>query len=350
VKISEKTFGVLASGKKVRLYTLKAGGLSLSLSTLGATWTSLLVPSRKGAAEDVLLGYSTLEGYAHNAPCLGATVGRFANRIRGGGFTLNGRRYELGKNSGGHTLHGGPRGFDKLLWKAEAYEEQDGVFVRFELESPDGDQGFPGNLAAAVSYGLTKSRELVADYQARLDADCPVNLTNHAYFNMAGEGRGLILDHEALIHGSAYVEVDREQIPTGKLAALRDGPFDFSSPKPIGRDFEATRGTNGSDGPGYDHCFVLDGDPGKLRPCADVFEPLSGRSMRVFTTQPGVQFYTGNFLDGIAGKMGSLYGRHSGFCLETQGLPDSPNRKEFPSAVFGPNRDYHERSIFAFDW
>jgi aldose 1-epimerase len=355
VKISEKTFGVLASGKKARLYTLKAGGLTLSLSTLGAAWTSLTVPSQKGADADVLLGYPTLAGDAQDTARLGATIGRFANRIGGGGFSLNGRRYELGKNSGAHTIHGGFRGFDRLLWKADAYEEQDGVFVRFELESPDGSEGFPGNLTAVVSYGLTKSRELVADYQAKLDADCPVNLTNHAYFNLAGEGRGLILDHQALIHGSAYLELDRDLIPTGALAPA-EGPFDFSSPKPMGRDFAGTRGTNasklpdGSDGPGYDCCYLVEGEPGTLRPCADIFEPLSGRSMRVFTTQSGVQFYTGNFLDGIAGKMGSLYGRHSGFCLETQGLPDAPNRTEFPSAVFGPNRDYHERSIFAFDW
>jgi aldose 1-epimerase len=356
VKISEKTFGILGSGKKVRLYTLKAGGLTLCLSTLGATWTSLLVPSRKGPAEDVLLGYATLTGYTRDTAHLGATIGRFANRIGGGQFALNGRRYGLDKNSGSHTLHGGPRGFDRLLWKADAYEEQDGVFVRFELESPDGDGGFPGNLKAVVSYGLTKSRELVADYQAKVDADCPVNLTNHAYFNLAGEGRGLILDHQALIHGSVYAETDRELIPTGRLVPVQGGPFDFSAPKPIGRDFEATRGTNaskledGSDGPGYDLCFVLDGDPGILRPCAEVLEPRSGRSMRVFTTQSAVQFYTGNFLDGVFGKTGSLYGRHSGFCLETQGLPDSPNRNEFPSGIFGPGRDYHERSIFAFDW
>jgi aldose 1-epimerase len=356
VKISEKTFGVLASGEKARLYTLKTGGLSLSLSSLGATWTSLLVPSRKGAADDVLLGYSTLEGYTHNAAYLGATIGRFANRIGGGRFALDGRRYDLPQNRDSCTLHGGRRGFDKLLWKADTYEEQDGVFVRFELESPDGDEGFPGNLKAVVSYGLTKSLELVADYQAKVDADCPVNLTNHAYFNLAGEGRGLILDHEARIHSSCYVEVDRKQIPTGRLVPVAGGPFDFTAPKPIGRDFEGTRGTNGSkpgdgsDGPGYDHCFVLDGEPGTLRLCADIVEPRSGRSMRVFTTQPGVQFYTGNLLEGIAGKMGSLYGRYSGFCLETQGLPDAPNRKEFPSGVFGPGRDYHERSIFSFDW
>jgi aldose 1-epimerase len=356
VKISKKAFGVLSSGKRVWLYTLKAGDLTLSLSTLGATWTSLLVPSRNHGAEDVLLGYSTLAGYAQGVSYMGVTAGRFANRISGGQFTLNGQRYDIDKNSGAHTLHGGRRGFDKLLWKAEAYEEQDGVFVRFELESPDGDQGFPGNLKAAVSYGLTKSHELIADYQAKLDADCPVNLANHAYFNLAGEGRGLVLDHEACIHGSAYVAVDQALIPTGELRDVRGGPFDFTSPKPVGRDFEATRGTNatkledGSDGPGYDHCFVLDGDPGKLRPCADVFEPLSGRSVRVFATQSGVQFYTGNSLGGVMGKSGSVYRRHSGFCLETQGLPDAPNRKEFPSSIFGPGRDYHERSVFAFDW
>jgi aldose 1-epimerase len=355
VRISKKTFGVLGSGKKVLLYTLKAGDLSLSLSALGAAWTSLLVPSKKGPA-DVLLGHSTLEGYARNAFRLGSTIGRFANRIGGGRFALRGRTYELPQNNGRHTLHGGFRGFDKLLWKTEAYEEQDGVFVRFELESPDGDEGFPGNLKAAVSYGLTKSQELIADYQAQLDADCPVNLTNHAYFNLAGEGRGLILDHQALIHGSSYVEVDREQIPTGRLLPVTGGPFDFTAPKPIGRDFEGTCGTNasklpdGSDGPGYDHCFVLDGEPGALRPCAEVFEPRSGRSLRVLTTQAGVQFYTANFLDGLPGKTGSVYGRHSGFCLETQGLPDAPNRAEFPSGVFGPGRSYHERSIFAFDW
>jgi aldose 1-epimerase len=330
---------------------LKAGELTLSLSTLGAAWTSLLVPSRNRGVEDVLLGYSTLEGYANDTVYLGATVGRFCNRISNGEFTLNGRRYGLKKNTGSHTLHGGPRGFSRLLWKADAYEEQDGVFVRFELESPDGDEGFPGNLKAAVSYGLTKSRELVADYQAKVDADCPVNLTNHAYFNLAAEG--LILDHRALIHGSSYLELDQDLIPTGKLVPTQ-GVFDFSSPKPIGRDFEEARRSPapgcGSGWIGYDHCFVLEGDPGALRPCAEISEPLSGRSMQVFTTQSAVQFYTGNFLNGIPGKMGSIYGPHSGFCLETQGFPDSPNRREFPSSVFGPARDYHERAVFSFDW
>jgi aldose 1-epimerase len=356
MKIIRNTFGVLASGKKVRLYTLKAGDMALSVSALGAAWTSLLVPSRNSGVADVLLGYSTLAGYCGGDKYMGATVGRFGNRIAGGRFDLDGQTYRLSKNDGGaNSLHGGRRGFDKLLWKAEPYEERDGVFVRFELESPDGAEGYPGKLKASVSYGLTKSREIVADYRATVDAPCPVNLTNHAYFNLAGEGSGDILGHELQIHGSSYVEVDAALIPTGKLLPVRDGPgtlspFDFTVPKPVGRDFAGTLGANGSGGPGYDHCFVLDGEAGTLRPCAEAADPLSGRSMRVLATQTGVQFYTGNFLDGVVGKEGSIYGKHSGFCLETQHLPDSPNRPEFPSSVFGPGRDYHERAVFSFGW
>jgi aldose 1-epimerase len=343
MKIDKKTFGVLSSGKKVFLYTLKAGDLSLSISTLGAAFTSLLVPSAKGGAEDVFLGYSTLDGYIHNKPYLGATIGRVGNRIGGGRFTLEGSEYRLYKNDGEHCLHGGRRGFDKLRWKADAYEEKDGVFVRFELESPDKDEGFPGNLKAVVSYGLTGSNEVIADYKAKVDAPCPVNMTNHVYFNLAGEGTGDVLSHEALIHASTYVAVDKTLIPTGELVPVAGGPFDFNARKPIGRDIQAAGG-------GYDHCFVVDGEKGKLRPCAEVFEPGSGRTMRVFTTQPGVQFYTGNFLDGIKGKAGSVYNKYAGFCLETQHLPDSPNRNEFPSCIYGPGKDYHERAIFAFSW
>jgi aldose 1-epimerase len=343
MKISKKTFGLLSNGKKVYLYTLKAGDLSLSISTLGASWVSLLAPSRKRPAEDLLLGYAGFDPWTRNSVFFGASVGRFGNRIGGGAFTLEGKTYGLYKNDGPNTLHGGRRGFDKLLWNADAYGEKDGVFVRFELKSPDGDEGFPGNLRAAVSYGLTKSNELVADYQAKVDAPCPVNLTNHAYYNLAGEGSGDILSHRVLLHAASYVAVDENLIPTGELRPVKGGPFDFTSPKPVGRDIAAA-------GLGYDHCFVVDGEAGKLRPCAEVSEESSGRTMRVFTTQPGVQFYTGNFLDGIPGKIGSVYNRHAGFCLETQHLPDSPNRSEFPSCIFGPGRDYHEKSLFAFDW
>ncbi|MDR1949907.1 MAG: galactose mutarotase [Spirochaetaceae bacterium] len=343
MKISKKLFGILSSGKKVFLYTLKAGDLSLSVSTYGAHWTSLRVPSRKGPADDILLGYSTLEGYTQNKPYIGATIGRFGNRIGGGTFSLGGKVYRLYKNDGDHSLHGGRRGFDKLLWKAESYEEKDGVFVRLEMESPDGDEGYPGTCKVVVNYGLTKSNEIIADYHAKLDAESPVNLTNHSYFNLAGEGAGDIMSHEVLLHASSYVAVDDNLIPTGKLTAVQNGPFDFRTAKSVNRDVEAAGG-------GYDHCFVVDGDPGKLRPCAEVREERSGRLMRVLTTQPGVQFYTGNFLDGVKGKGGSVYNIHAGFCLETQHLPDSPNHGEFPSAVFGPGKDYHEKALFAFEW
>lgn len=343
MKISKKTFGVLSSGKKAALYTLEAGDLTLTLTNYGAHWAALTVPSRKGPAADILLGYSTLDGYTRDTCFLGATIGRFGNRIGGGKFTLNGTEYSLYRNDGPHSLHGGRRGFNRLLWDAEAYEEDNGVFVRLELKSPSGDEGYPGRLKAVVRYGLTASNEIIADYQAKADAPCPVNFTNHAYFNLAGEGSGDILSHQARLYASSYVAVDETLIPTGKLAGVQNTPFDFREAKPVKRDMAAAGG-------GYDHCFVVDGEPGKLRPCAEVYEETSGRTMRIWTTQPGIQFYTGNFLNGVHGKAGSVYHKHGGFCLETQHLPDSPNRPEFPSAVFGPDRDYHERALFAFEW
>ena len=347
MKISKKTFGVLSTGKKVHLYTLKAGDLALSISTLGATWTSLRVPSGTKGTDDILLGYSSFEGYVNNR-FFGVTVGRFANRIGQAKFSLGGKEYSLYKNNGGNSLHGGKIGFNKKVWKAEAYEERDGVFVRFELKSPDGDEGYPGNLRAAVSYGLTKSNELVADYEAKVDAPSPVNLTNHAYFNLSGEGRGIdILSTEIKLYSSAYVEVDKNLIPTGKLLPTINTPFDFKTPKPIGRDMQALVSESAG---GYDHCFVINGEPGELRPFVEVYEPFTGRSMRGFTTQPGVQFFTGNNITTQPGKIGSVYEKYGAFCLETQHFPDSPNRPEFPSAIFGPDRDYHEKAVFAFDW
>jgi len=346
MKITKKTFGVLSNGKKVHLYTLKAGELSLSISTLGATWTSLKVPSARGT-DDILLGFSSFDGYVNNR-YLGVTVGRFANRIGGAKFSLRGKEYQLCKNNGENSLHGGRVGFCKMLWKAEAYEERDGVFVRFELKSPDGDEGFPGNLKAAASYGLTKSNELVADYEAKVDAPCPVNMTNHAFFNLAGEGRGTnVLSTELKLYCSSYLEVDDGLIPTGKLLPTANTAFDFMTRKPIGKDIQALAESSTC---GYDHCFVIDGEPGELRPFAEAHEPSSGRSMRAFTTQPGVQFFSGNHFSSMRGKIGSVYERHDGFCLESQHFPDSPNKPEFPSAIFGPDRDYHEKAVFAFDW
>ena len=347
MKISKKTFGVLWNGKKVHIYTLKAGELSLSISSLGATWTSLKVPSKEKGTDDILLGFSSFDGYVNNR-YFGVTVGRFANRIGGASFSLGGKEYPLFKNNGENALHGGRIGFSKQVWKAEAYEERDGVFVRFELKSPDGDEGYPGNLRAAVSYGLTKSNELVADYEAKVDAPCPVNLTNHAFFNLAGEGRSRnILCTELKLYCSSYVEASETLIPTGKILPVANTPFDFKSPKPIGKDIKVPAEGSAA---GYDICFVVDGEPGDLRPFAEAYEPFTGRSMRGFTTQPGVQFFTGNNLYSVLGKIGSVYEKYDGFCLETQHFPDSPNRPEFPNAIFGPDRDYHEKAVFAFDW
>ena len=341
MKIKEQIFGILSNGEEVKLYTLNAGDLTLSLTNFGATWTSLFVPSRKGNKEDVLLGYSGLNGFLNNKPYIGVTVGRFANRIKGAAFTLNGKTFRLDANDKGNTLHSGWRGFDKLLWKSEAYEENGSVYVRFELISPDGESGFPGNMKAAVTYGLTKSNEITADYHAEIDQPCPVNLTNHAYFNLAREGKGDILSHEVILYSSSYVEVDDQSIPTGKLIPVEGSAFNFKTRKRIGAELGRLDG--------YDHCFVVDGEPGTLRPCAEVTEPDSGRVMKVLTTQPGVQFYTGNFLDNLPGKQGIFYQKHSGFCLETQHFPDAPNHGNFSSCIFGPGNNYGEKAIFSFD-
>ncbi|MDR1971101.1 MAG: galactose mutarotase [Treponema sp.] len=348
MKIQKRVFGILPNGKKVYLYTLEAGETRFSLTTLGAAWTSLIVPSRLGRQDDVLLGAASFDGYCQGRGALGITVGRFANRIGGASFTLDGRTYGLEKNNGPNSLHGGVRGYDRALWKAEAYKEKDGVYVRFEHESPDGDSGFPGRLRAVVTYGLTKSNEIIADYRAKARARTPVNLTNHAYFNLAGEGRGKILDHELTLSCSSLLEVDQGLIPTGRILPVEGTAYDFRSPKPIGRDLEAA--VQGGAPGGYDHCYVVDGEIGKLRPCAEVFEGTSGRTLKLFATQPGLQFYTGNFLHETPGKSGILYNRHDGFCLETQHYPDSPNRPEFPDSIFGPGREYHEKAVFSFSW
>jgi aldose 1-epimerase len=343
MSINTKTFSFLTSGEDVNLYTLNEDGLTLRLSSLGASVVSLIIPSPKKRPRDICLGYSTLEAYTHDTTFQGATIGRFANRIGGCAFKLNGKTYRLYDNDGGSSLHGGRRGFNKRVWKSRAHLEDDGSFVTFELESPAGDEGYPGNLKASVTYGLSKSHELIAEYKAELSAPCPLNITNHTYFNLAGEGSGDILSHRARIDASSYAEVDSRLIPTGRLLPVSGGPFDFREQKPFGRDIVAT-------GNGYDHCFVIDGVPGTLRPCAEVFEKSSGITMNVSTTQPGCQLYTGNFLNGLTGKPGSVYNKHAGFCLETQHLPDSPNRPEFPSSIFGPDRSYYEKTVFTFSW
>jgi len=341
MEIKEKKFGVLSNGKKVKLFTLAAGDLKFSLSNYGAAWTSLIVPSSKGRKDDVLLGFSGFDGWLYNKPYFNTTIGRFAGRISDASFNLFGKSYNLDINDGKNCLHSGRRGFDKLVWKSSVYEENEGLFVRFELDSPDGDGGFPGNLKAIVSYGLTKSNEIICDYRAKSDQSCPVNITNHAYFNLAGEGRGNILSHELKLNCSSYIESDEFTIPTGRLLPVHGTKFDFTKRRKI---------CNTESIDTYDHCCAVDGDIGQLRQCAEVWEPSSGRCMKVFTTQPGVVFYTGNYLDGVIGKQGSIYDRHAGFCLETQHFPDTPNQKSFPPCIAAPGRDYHEEAIFSFDW
>ena len=361
MKITEKSFGILSDGSEVMLYTLEAGELVLSISTYGAAWTSLSMPGKTGR-DDILLGYSSLDGFLRDSTFMGATIGRFANRINNGSFTLDNKNYKLNKNDGNHSLHGGRRGFDKRIWQAYPFTESGGAYIRLELKSPDGEEGYPGSLTSVVTYGLTSSNEISADYRAEVDVPCPVNITNHAYFNLNGEGNGDILSHDLCLYAHSYVEVGSDLIPTGRLIPVKGTPFDFTTAKAIGKDYTAVcEGDSAAIGKGYDHCFTLKerdsskneaGTPEKpvLQPCAEVYEPKSGRSFKLLTSQPGVQFYSGNFLNGIMGKAGSVYTKNTGFCLETQHYPDSPNQKTFPPALFGPEKPYHEQAFFSFAW
>lgn len=343
-----KTFGTLDDGREAKLITLKAGELELSLCSYGAALVSLNVPSKNDGIDDIVLGYDSFEGYKSNRYFFGVTVGRFANRINKARFWLNDKEYSLSANKPNCSLHGGMEGFSKRLWDAELYRESNAVFARFELLSPDGDQGYPGNLKTTVSYGLSDENELIALYEATCDSLCPVNLTHHTYFNLTGSTRNLsVLEMEAKLYSTEYVEVDSNYIPTGKIKPVEGTPLDFKFGKTIGKDIESLVECGLG---GYDHCMVADGEPGHLRTFGEFYEPLTGRSMEMSLTQPGVQFYTGNMLPGIEGKGGAIYNKFSGFCLEPEFFPDSPNQPTFPNAVFGPGRDYREKAIYKFSW
>ncbi|MCL1992923.1 MAG: galactose mutarotase [Spirochaetes bacterium] len=356
MNISEEKFGEMPDGGKALLYTLEAGDIKFRMTNYGAAWTNLWVPSKNGGRADVLLGFSDLAGYLGNRVYMGATIGRVANRIGGAAFEINGRLCRLDTNDGKHSLHGGSQGFDKRLWKATAYKEGGGVFVRFELESPDGDGGYPGNLKAAVTYGLNQEGVVTCLYEATVDRPCPVNLTNHAYFNLAGGGS--ILSHEVRLFSSSFVEVDEELIPTGRLCPVENSEFDLRKSVPIVKNMKPAYGGRGTL-EGYDHSFALDGaflnDAGNGRgdeiPACRLFEPESGRVMEVNTTQPGLQFYTGNMLPELAGRDGAAYKKHSGLCLETQHFPDTPNQRDnFPDCTCSPDAPYRESASFAFKW
>ena len=334
--ISSQTFGTAPNGEEAKVWTITNGsGLSLSLTDWGATITSVKQPDRSGQSDEVTLGFPDASGYGIGAGYLGATCGRFANRIAKGRFSLDGREYTLECNDGANHLHGGLVGFNSRIWTAEPYSEGNRTGVVFSTISPDGEEGYPGTLRLKADYALDEDGRLTMEYIGESDAPTIINITNHAYWNLAGVGSGDILGQELKLYASAYLPVDDGAIPLGEKKDVGTGPFDFREPKPIGRDIDQVPG-------GYDHCMVIEGKRGELRPAAEALDPVSGRRLTLHTDRPGVQFYSGNFL---AGKP---HRKRSGFCLEPQDFPDAPNREEFPSTVLRPGELYRHRSVVEF--
>ncbi|MCX8109617.1 MAG: galactose mutarotase [Verrucomicrobiae bacterium] len=337
-------FGQTGDGVPVDMYILTNDrGITAKVITYGALLTELHVPDRNGKLGDVVLGFDKLEPYLKGHPYFGATIGRVANRIAKGKFVLGGKTYTLACNDGPNHLHGGLKGFDKVVWKAEEVKVRNGVAVRFKYVSPDGEEGYPGTLTATVVYTLTNDNELRLDYTAETDKPTPVNLTNHSYWNLATDGD--ILNHHLAIYADYYTPVDDTLIPTGEIAPVKGTPMDFTSPHPIGdRLLDLANSPRG-----YDHNYVLNSKGNKLALAATVYEPTSGRYMEIFTDQPGIQFYSGNFLDGtLTGKRGVTYHKYYGFCLETQHFPDSVNRPNFPSVILRPGKKYKTTTIHVF--
>jgi aldose 1-epimerase len=339
--VSKRPFGRLPDGRGADLYTLTAGDIEVDATNYGCIITSIRMPDSAGVVGDVVHGFESLEPYLGKHPYFGAVVGRYANRIACARFSLDGAEYRLARNDGENGLHGGLRGFDKVLWDAEAR----GDALRLTYLSRDGEEGYPGNLKAVVTYALGKSGDLSIDYEATTDRATVLNLTNHTYFNLSGAGD--ILRHELTLDAEQFTPSGKGLIPTGEVRSVAGTPMDFRHPKKIGERID-----NGYEqlvlGGGYDCNWVVDGEAGKLRRAATVRDPASGRAMVVLTTQPGVQFYTGNFLDGTLRGKGRAYTRRSGLCLETQHHPDSPNQPGFPPTVLRPKERYHQRTVFRF--
>ena len=342
IDIRRELFGKTSGEETVDLYTLtNDNGLKVQIMSYGATVVSLEVPDRNGKFADVALGYDTFKEYVKGKAYFGATVGRYANRIAKGRFTLNGVEYKLAINDGENHLHGGNKGFDKVIWEGEPFKQEGAVGVKFTYLSKDGEEGYPGNLSCTVVYTLTDSNELKISYEAVTDKPTPINLTNHTYFNLAGQGNGDILSHELIINADKFTPVDEGLIPTGEIRSVKNTPMDFTHPMTIGSRIDQVKG-------GYDHNYVLNSGGNSLALAARVYEPTSGRIMEVYTTEPGVQFYTGNFLNGVSGKQGKIYYKHHGFTLETQHFPDSPNRPNFPSTILNPGEKYIQLTIYKF--
>jgi aldose 1-epimerase len=356
MNMKQEPFGETPDGTSVTLYTLtNRNGVEARIINYGGIVVSLKVPDRDGNLEDVVLGHDNLEGYLKdNSPYLGALIGRYGNRISRGRFTLNGVEYQLAQNNGENHLHGGLRGFDQMVWQAspvaQASEEAQASGETLELTylSRDGEEGYPGNLSVTVRYTLTDEDELRIEYAATTDKETILNLTNHSYFNLAGAGRGDILGHEVMINANRFTPINAGLIPTGELASVEGTPMDFTEPATIGsrigEQYEQLLF-----GLGYDHNWVLNKDEGSLKLAARVYARGSGRVMEVYTTQPGMQFYSGNFLDGtIRGKGGKVYRKRYGFCMETQHFPDSPNHPNFPSTILSPGQKYNQTTIYKF--
>jgi len=347
-QVVRSAFGRTPDGRDVELFTLTNGGVEVRTIPYGATIVSIRVSDRSGHVADIVLGFDNLDGYLKPNPYFGAAVGRYGNRIAKGRFTLDGRTYQLATNNGPNHLHGGVKGFDKALWRGAPIDRSGVVGVAYTYTSQDGKEQYPGTVTARVTYTLSASRELTIGYDATTDEPTPINLTQHSYLNLAGEGNGDILGHELAIDADRFTPVDATLIPTGELAPVEGTPFEFRRPTPIGRRID-TENEQLRNGKGYDHNVVLNGTSGTLRHAARVVNPASGRTLDISTTEPGMQFYAGNFLDGtITGKSGHVYRRRSGLCLETRHFPDSPNRPNCPSTILRLGERYQSKTAFAF--
>jgi len=341
--VEKASFGKTPEGVEIEAYTLfNSQGASAKLITYGATVAELHVPDKNGKMGDVVLGFDNLAGYLGNHPHFGGTIGRYGNRIAKGKLVVDGKEYQLAINNAPNNLHGGPTGFDRRVWKGEPVEVKDGAAVRFTYLSKDMEENFPGNLTATVTYTLTNTNEFKLEYTATTDKDTVVNLTNHSYFNLAGSGD--VLKHVLYLNADKYTPVDSTLIPTGEIASVAGTPLDFRKPTEIGARIAEIKDIGG-----YDHNFVLNGKAGTLRIAARVTEPTTGRQMEVWTTEPGIQFYSAIGLNGsIVGKGGIAYPKYGALCLETQHFPDSPNRPNFPSTVLKPGMKYHTETIYKF--
>jgi aldose 1-epimerase len=348
-RLTESLFGATADGRPLNLVTLRnQSGIEIRISTYGGIILSLSTPDRTGTADDIVLGFDTITPYFDKSPYFGCLIGRYCNRIAKGKFTLDGKTYTLATNNAPNHLHGGKKGWDKVVWTSEPFQNAEGVGTKLSYTSQDGEEGYPGTVKADVTYTLNEKNELTVDYHATTDKPTIINLTQHSYFNLAGAKAADILGHELMLNADQYTPVDATLIPTGELAKVDGTPFDFRTSTKIGARINDAN-EQLKRGLGYDHNWVVKRQGTALALAARVVEPVTGRTMEITTTEPGIQFYSGNFLDGtITGKGGRVYAHRSGFCLETQHYPDSPNHPTFPSTTLRPGEEYRSRTVFTF--